>query len=645
IADREHFQAHAVADTGKLVIGKAVISRMAGKLAVPLTRRINKPDGSFGGVVSVLMEPARFTEFYKHAVVGDHDTIVLVGMDGYARVRQVGHTLTAGEDFRDSYTVRAARTMLSANGMGAGKIDRVMRLYSFRRLQDFPLIAVAGTSEQAALAKFEQRKTRYYWGAGIVSALIGLFAIALYRAHRRQAGTVAQLMHLAHFDTLTGLPNRRLFYESLANTLTQARDNGWVIGVLFIDLDRFKNINDTLGHGIGDELLREFGNRLFHCLRNRDTIGRLGGDEFTVILVLPKGHQGAVTVANKIRESLRKPFDLRGHEINVTASIGITFFPDDGGDADTLLKYADTAMYRAKDAGRDTYRFFTAAMNAQAMAKLDLEYALRRALDNDEFVLHYQPKIEIATGHIVGAEALLRWNRPDHGLVFPGDFIPLLEETGLIARVGSWVIASACKQIADWQRSGVGAVHVSVNVSAMQFFEGSLEADIVKAVAANGIDAGLLELELTETSLMSNVEDTIAALRNLKALGIRISIDDFGTGYSSLAYLKRFPIDTIKIDRAFIRDVTTDPDDAAIVLAIINMAHSLKLDVIAEGVETEQQLDYLRQHGCDQIQGYYFSRPVPAAMLEQIIERENKLLLQAAASVFDTGGLGKLETA
>jgi EAL domain-containing protein (putative c-di-GMP-specific phosphodiesterase class I) len=308
-----------------------------------------------------------------------------------------------------------------------------------------------------------------------------------------------------------------------------------------------------------------------------------------------------------------------------------------------LLKYADTAMYRAKEAGRDTYRFFTAAMNVQAMAKLDLEHALRKALENEEFVLHYQPKIEIPTGNIVGVEALLRWNRPGHGLVYPGDFIPLLEETGLIARVGSWVIATACKQIAAWERNGLGAVHVSVNVSAMQFFEGSLESDLLRAIGSNEIDAGLLELELTETSLMSNVEGTIAALDNLKKLGIRISIDDFGTGYSSLAYLKRFPIDTIKIDRAFIRDVTTDPDDAAIVLAIINMAHSLKLNVIAEGVETEEQLSYLRRHGCNQIQGYYFSKPVPAAMLEQIIERENKLALQAAASVFDPGSLGAIE--
>jgi diguanylate cyclase (GGDEF)-like protein len=639
IADREHFAVHAAQDSGKIFIGKPVSAASIGRQLIPLTRRINKPDGSFGGIVDILIEPAQFTEFQQNAIVHPDDAIVLVGLDGIARARQVGHTLTAAEDYRDTYIVSEARLHASGNVKGQGKNDHVLRLYSYRALYDYPLIAVVGVAEKDVLAHFSQRKIRYFWGAGIVTLLIAMFATLMGVAHRRQTGAVAQLLHLAHFDTLTGLPNRRLFYEALSNTLAQARENNWVIAVLFIDLDRFKNINDTLGHAIGDDLLRKFGNRLFHCLRNRDTIGRLGGDEFTVTLVLPRGHQGAVTVANKIREALRKPFDLNGHEISVTASIGITYFPDDGADADTLLKYADTAMYRAKDAGRDTYRFFTAAMNAQAMARLDLEHALRKALDNDEFVLYYQPKIAISSGHIIGVEALIRWNRPDHGLVFPGDFIPLLEETGLIGRVGSWVIDNACKQIAIWEQGGVGPIHVSINVSGIQFFEGSLESDILQALKTHAISPELLELELTETSLMSNVEDTIGTLRNLKELGIRISIDDFGTGYSSLAYLKRFPIDTIKIDRAFIRDVTTDADDAAIVLAIINMAHSLKLNVIAEGVETAEQLDYLQRHGCDQIQGYYFSRPVPPSMLEQIVERENKLLLAAAASVFVSAGL------
>ncbi|WP_092612576.1 EAL domain-containing protein [Janthinobacterium sp. YR213] len=428
-----------------------------------------------------------------------------------------------------------------------------------------------------------------------------------------------RLMKLAHFDTLTGLPNRSQFYASLTHSLTQASEHQWAVAVLFMDIDRFKNINDTLGHTIGDDLLRQFSSRLVDCLRVRDTIGRFGGDEFATILVLPDGAQHAVGVVDKIREAMRKPFDLQGHEVTVTVSIGISVYPDDGIDADTLIQYADTAMYRAKEAGRDAFRFFTAEMNAQSMARLDMENALRRAIDNEEFVLFFQPKVNIISGRISGAEALIRWRRPGHGMVSPALFIPLLEETGLIVRVGNWVLDEACRKISEWGASSIGPVHLSVNVSGIQFFVGGLEEEVLKAIRKYDIAPELLELELTESSLMSNAEETIAVLRNLKALGIQISIDDFGTGYSSLAYLKRFPIDKLKIDIAFVREVTSNPDDAAIVLAIISMAHSMKLEVIAEGVENDAQLAYLRRHGCDEMQGYYFSRPVPHEEFEQML--------------------------
>jgi diguanylate cyclase (GGDEF)-like protein/PAS domain S-box-containing protein len=428
-----------------------------------------------------------------------------------------------------------------------------------------------------------------------------------------------RLHHMAHYDALTGLPNRTLFYDTLKKTLTQAADSGWLIAVLFIDLDHFKNVNDTLGHAAGDDLLGQLSNRLIQCVRIRDTVGRLGGDEFALILVMQDGRQDAAHVANKIREVLRTPFDLNGHEVTVTASIGITVHPDDGSDPDTLIKFADTAMYRAKQAGRDTYRFFTAQMNAEVLARIELETALRHAVDHDEFILYYQPKVQIKSGRIAGLEALLRWQRPGHGLVPPQRFIPVLEETGLIVRVGSWVIATACRQIGLWMGSSIGPVQVSVNVSGRQFIEGDLDGDVIRALGANGIPAELLELELTESTLMANTERTIASLKNLKQRGVRISIDDFGTGYSSLAYLRRFPIDKLKIDIAFIREVTSNPDDAAIALAIIRMAHSLKLDVIAEGVETAAQLAYLRRHCCDQIQGFYFSPPLPVRELEQIL--------------------------
>ncbi|MCC7644267.1 MULTISPECIES: EAL domain-containing protein [unclassified Janthinobacterium] len=444
-----------------------------------------------------------------------------------------------------------------------------------------------------------------------------LVAVARDITERKDAEQ--RLMKLAHFDTLTGLPNRSQFYASLTHSLAQAAEHQWAVAVLFMDVDRFKNINDTLGHTIGDDLLRQFSSRLVDCLRVRDTIGRFGGDEFATILLLPEGAQHAVGVVDKIREAMRKPFDLQGHEVTVTVSIGISVFPEDAADADTLIQYADTAMYRAKEAGRDAFRFFTAEMNAQSMARLDMENALRRAIDNEEFVLFFQPKVNIISGRISGAEALIRWRRPGHGMVSPALFIPLLEETGLIVRVGNWVLDEACKKISEWGASSIGPVHLSVNVSGIQFFVGGLEEEVLKAIRKHDIAPDLLELELTESSLMSNAEETIAVLRNLKALGIQISIDDFGTGYSSLAYLKRFPIDKLKIDIAFVREVTSNPDDAAIVLAIISMAHSMKLDVIAEGVENDAQLAYLRRHGCDEMQGYYFSRPVPQEEFEQML--------------------------
>ncbi len=450
-----------------------------------------------------------------------------------------------------------------------------------------------------------------------------LVAVARDITERKEAEL--RLLKLAHFDTLTGLPNRSQFYESLGHSLHQAGEHKWSLAVLFLDVDRFKNVNDTLGHTIGDELLRQFSSRLVDCLRVRDTIGRFGGDEFAAILMLPEGAQNAIAVVDKIREAMRRPFDLKGHEVTVTASIGISVFPDDAGDPDTLIQYADTAMYRAKEAGRDAFRFFTAEMNAQSLARLDLENALRRAIDNEEFVLFFQPKVHIATGRISGAEALIRWKRPGHGMVSPALFIPILEETGLIVRVGTWVLHEACRKISQWGKSNTGAVHLSVNVSGIQFFVGGLEEEVLKAIKEHDIAPELLELELTESSLMSNAEETISVLQNLKALGIQISIDDFGTGYSSLAYLKRFPIDKLKIDIAFVREVTSNPDDAAIVLAIINMAHSMKLAVIAEGVEKDAQLAYLRRHGCDEMQGYYFSRPVPEDEFEMML-REGKYL-------------------
>jgi diguanylate cyclase (GGDEF)-like protein/PAS domain S-box-containing protein len=436
-----------------------------------------------------------------------------------------------------------------------------------------------------------------------------------------------RLIQMAHYDALTNLPNRTLFYKNLARIMAKAADRDRGIALLCIDLDHFKNVNDTRGHALGDELLCQVSSRLLECIRTRDFIARLGGDEFAIILAARDGQQRAQVVANRVRAILRRPFALRDNEVVVSASVGIALYPDDANNAETLIKYADTAMYQAKHAGRDTFRFFTTQMNDDALARLDLENALRKAVVNEEFILHYQPKMDVNSGCICGLEALLRWERPEVGLVPPGKFIPVLEDTGLIVPVGRWVIEAACKQIEAWLASSIGPMVISVNVAGRQFIDGSLERDVTRALGNHHIPANLLELELTESTLMTNTESIVKTLKHFRDLGVGISIDDFGTGYSSLAYLRRFPVDKLKIDMAFIRGIATSADDAAIVLAIIRMAHTLKLEVVAEGVETTEQLAYLRIHGCDQIQGYYFSRPLPLSELEKMLHGMDRRLL------------------
>jgi diguanylate cyclase (GGDEF)-like protein len=376
-------------------------------------------------------------------------------------------------------------------------------------------------------------------------------------------------------------------------------------------------VNDSLGHAMGDALLCEFAARLTGCVRPGDTVGRLGGDEFAVIVLTPADNFNASKVAARIGKALQKPFTLGGQDVLVTTSIGVASYPVDTREFETLLHYADTAMYEAKVAGRKSFRCYNPAMKERAMRKSDIQSALRLALDRGEFVLHYQPKMRVDGGQLSSVEALLRWNRPEYGLVAPGDFVPALEEMGLIVPVGTWVVETACRQIRKWQKAGLGDIRIAVNVSPKQVREELFIAHVAEAIRNNRIDPALLEFEITETTLMAPGESTDVALRSLKALGITISIDDFGTGYSNLAYLKRFQVDALKIDMGFIHDITTNADSATIAVAIINMAHNLRLKVIAEGVETQEQLEFLREHGCDEAQGFFFSRALPEAELSQ----------------------------
>ncbi len=425
---------------------------------------------------------------------------------------------------------------------------------------------------------------------------------------------------LAYHDALTGLPNRVLLEDRVRQGIGMAERSGTGLALVFLDLDNFKKINDSLGHAAGDALLKEVALRLKRCVRDTDTISRQGGDEFVILLHdLQGGVDSCTPVLGKIMETLQEPYNWEGNELSTSASIGISLFPEDGHDFETLRKNADMAMYRAKEAGRNTYRFFDEEMDDEAVEHLLMRSGLRRALERGEFELHYQPQIELRTGQVIGAEALLRWQHPEYGLVSPSRFIPVAEDSGLIVPIGEWVLREACRQAGAWQRAGLPPLVVAVNLSAVQFRRGSVEETVTRALAAAGLPPAQLELELTETILIQNVEQVLASVRRLKQLGVKLSIDDFGTGYSSLSYLKRFDIDKLKIDQSFIRDLASDPDDAAIVRAIIQMAHSLDLLAIAEGVETVDMLQQLKAFGCDEAQGYHFARPMPAPEFERYL--------------------------
>ena len=434
----------------------------------------------------------------------------------------------------------------------------------------------------------------------------------------------ATIRHLAYFDALTGLPNRMLFNDRLAQALAHARRRGAAgLAIMFLDLDRFKTINDTLGHGAGDEVLRQTAQRLSHAVREEDTIARLGGDEFLMFLSGAGDVEDAARVAEKLLEKFVEPFRVGDHELHMTASIGISMFPMDGADAEALIRNADTALYRAKEQGRNRYQLYAPAMNAIAFKRLVLENSLRRALERDELTLHYQPLVSLKKNELAGVEALIRWSHPDLGLVPPLDFIPMAEETGLIVPLTRWILRTACSQMKAWQDAGIAPPVVSVNVSARRFNDSNLPGIVAETLADSQISGSSLCIEITESVMMDNVEATIGTLQELKKLGVKISIDDFGTGYSSLSYLKRLPIDTLKIDQSFVRDLPTDNDDSAIAMLIISMAHDLNLSVVAEGVETEQQMSFLRTRKCDVMQGYLVSRPLAHADLTRFLEGES----------------------
>ena len=486
------------------------------------------------------------------------------------------------------------------------------------QLNEFIVVIRSVIAHTAAVPQFSSGITEL---AG--SAIIALGAVLIVLEDQREVSAFAssQVEQLAYYDTLTGLPNRSLFSDRLAVALTHANRHRYKLAILFLDIDRFKQINDSLGHTVGDRLLKIVSTRIRAAIREEDTVARFGGDEFTVLIHIIGKIEDAGKIAQKILDSLKTPITIDERDFVVTSSIGISVYPLDGVDGETLIRNADTAMYRAKDLGRNSYQFYAATMNHKALEALEVENGLRRALANNEFVLYYQPLVDVSTGTVFGLEALIRWQHPELGLLRPDRFIPAAEQSGLIIAMGRWVLREACQQASDWHKRGHKVV-MAVNLSGRQFGDADLLHYVREALEAADLKAEYLELEITEGYAMQDVQKAIQTLRQLKSLGVRIAIDDFGTGYSCLSYLKQFPIDTLKLDGSFVRDLAS-PEDAQIALGVIALAHSLKLKVIAEGVETISQLAFLKEHACDRLQGYLFSRPMPPANFDRFMNQKD----------------------
>jgi diguanylate cyclase (GGDEF)-like protein/PAS domain S-box-containing protein len=757
LADRDYFLFHRSDASDLLLIGKPVIGRLSGKPIITFTRRLNAADGSFDGLVVVSVEPEYFTSFYAGPFPGKTGLLAVVGQDGTLRAAIIGSATQQSTQ----PPLRAVPLFDSLEGSGllTGEewfSDKQARLVAWRALKTYPMVVVAGLSEEELLASHRKTWALYRYGAMVGSILMFLFVLVatglsvrlawkkhqeeevrktyrmateggnegfyMYHALRDKNDTIVdfelvdcnergavfygttkaellgsklstfhpapyfselmntfrsamesgfyedevkvpqdsklkitwarrklvhsgaglavtvediterrqseeRLHHLAHYDTLTDLPNRVLLHDRLNQAMREADRLERLVAVMFLDLDHFKTINDTLGHDTGDALLKAVAERLAICLRPGDIVSRLGGDEFTVTLANVAHVDDVTRVAQKILDQFVSPFRIGGRDLFISPSIGITLYPLDEKDIASLLKDADIAMYRAKELGRNQYQFYTPELNDRAARRLELETGLRQALERQEFILHYQPLVDMKTGQIRGMEALLRWQHPKFGLIPPLDFIPLAEETGLIIPIGEWVLKTACAQIKAWHDTGFPALQVAVNLSSKQLRDNNLTDVVRQALKEAGIEARYLDLELTESVLMQDMELATTILKELNAVGVSISLDDFGTGYSSLSYLKRFPIDYLKIDRSFVHDITTDSFGAGLVQAIIAMASVLKIKVIAEGVETQEQLEMLHRYGCDITQGYYCSKPLAVEAFTDLLHNWQRIRL------------------
>ena len=627
VADEDYFRQQREAETffiGRLPLGPT------GDAKLHFSRRLSTPTGDFDGVAIVSVDATYFVSGYEPARMGEHGILALLGNDGSYRVRRVGDEIFSGDSIDFASVIPPSEDDDTAATLSISPLDGILRWTGAREIYGFPVAVVVGLAAKEQLAAAREGTNAYIWRAAsgsliliLITALMGRMSWQLARGKQRE--TESELAHaqrveyLAYHDGLTGLPNRSMFSKLLIQSLLEARRYKRRLAVAFLDLDRFKQINDTLGHEAGDELLREVAARLKTCVRDSDTVARLGGDEFVVLLPDLEDGRYAATVAQKILAVIARPFPLVSQEFRVTASIGISTYPQDGADEQTLTKNADIAMYQAKAIGKNNFQFYSDTMNAEARHRLTLEAGLRQALERNEFQLYYQAKRDITHGGMTGMEALLRWEHPQLGVVPPAQFIPIAEETGLIVPIGRWVMRTACLQNVAWQQQGLPILTIAVNLTARQFNDEHLLQDVTSILQNTNMDPQLLELEITESLLIRDVKATLRILTGLKALKIRIAVDNFGCGYSSLAALQGFPLDTIKIHPSLIRDITSDTDNSALADAIITIGKRLSLTVVAQGVETREQAEFLRTHACDELQGFYFRRPLPTEQFTQLL--------------------------
>jgi diguanylate cyclase (GGDEF)-like protein len=619
LSDREHFKVHAESSDLDFFIGKPVIGRVSGQETVQMTRRLEYPNGGFAGVIVVSEKPSVFTEFFNATYLGTHGYLMLQGTDGvYRSLRISNATLptirTVAEPGKSKYL--SPEEVLTPEGQ-----EPVELITASRPITKYDLIGTVAVRKQDVLAAANENNGRYYLWGGLVSLMILLFygmAMALtHKLRRRQR----EVEHIARLDTLTGLPNRPEFQRILQDFLENNEDSKRGVGILFIDLDNFKNINDSLSHDVGDAFLAAVAGRLRAVVRQGDLVCRFGGDEFTVILPDCPSPEVAEAAAQRILKILQDPYVVSSKRLTTGASIGISLYPRDGTNGNELIRRAGLAMYKVKSDGKNGYRLYSEHLQDEFTSKVALEQAIAAGMENNEFFLVYQPKIDMETHHVIGLEALLRWQSPDRGLVSPADFIPLAEATGQIMQLSKIVMHAACAQIRLWHDEGLGWISTAINVSAYQFSKGDLAKEIVEVLAIHGVPPHALEIELTESLVMDNLESATQTINELKNIGVKISIDDFGTGHSSLGSLMRFSADYLKIDRSFIQNSHVEGQSTAIIRTIIALAKNYRMQVIAEGVETAAQHEMLRDLDCNIAQGYLYSKPVAASLVPGVIRR------------------------